>query len=201
MLISYSKKFIFIHIYKTAGMSIRTSLSRYQAIPNLELPNRAINLLAFGIRNYHLSSAELKQKLPNRIFENYFKFAFVRNPWDWQVSLYHYMKQTEKHHQNHLANGFETFENYLNWRINNEVRLQVDFIMENNTSLVNYIGRVETIDDDLKFLEKKLDLDPIILPKINKSKRSNYQDYYNNRTKDLVYQHFKKDIETFEYSF
>lgn len=202
MLISYSKKFIFIHIYKTAGMSVRQAIGKYQLIPYFDSPNRVLNYIIYGINNYHLTATQLQEKLPKKLFNDYYKFAFVRNPWDWQVSLFNYMQQCNTHHQNSLANQLQSFEDYIEWRVNNEVRLQSDFLLgKEGEVIVDYIGHLETIDNDFSFLEKELNLSSIHIPKVNTTQRERYQSYYSSKTKDLVYKHFKKDIELFDYSF
>ena len=89
MIISHSKKFIFIHIYKVAGSSIRSSLNRYAHLYTKK------NRLLSGLKIYpkiftsdfsqHSSALQVQQYIPSSIYRQYYKFAFVRNPWDWQV--------------------------------------------------------------------------------------------------------------------
>ena len=77
-MISHPHKFVFIHIPKTGGSSIETLF--------LGKPQRR---WAPEINHYfqHATAAELRNRLMNRDnFDRYFKFAFVRNPWDRIVS-------------------------------------------------------------------------------------------------------------------
>src|SRR4051794_37346885 len=110
MLLSYEHRFIFIHVYKVAGTSVVAALEPFAHRPEKLFVNRLLSkfnhLLGthltwphhkLKIFNDHVKALDLKRALPAAIFDNYFKFAFVRNPWDWQVSLYHYMKQESKH--------------------------------------------------------------------------------------------------------
>lgn len=123
MLISFRHEFIFIHNYKVAGTSVKAALSKYGLINpllNNTIWNRTIDQsqlrvlytnkyfrrLIRGItpdssRNFrsHLHASEIEQYLPTQVFDKFYKFGFVRNPWDWQVSLYHYMSQISDHHQ------------------------------------------------------------------------------------------------------
>ena len=102
MLISYSHNFIFIHVYKVAGSSIRKALRKYEPVPFRLKRIAGISLKKLGIlnaekqfnfKNYetHITAKELRERLPEKIYNSFFKFALVRNPWDWQVSLYHFM--------------------------------------------------------------------------------------------------------------
>ena len=79
MLLSESKEFIFFHLYKTAGTSLRHVLKPYCGLNE----SKHYNV------NGYLTNAD------KDIYEKYFTFGFVRNPWDWQVSLYHYMLKSK----------------------------------------------------------------------------------------------------------
>ena len=68
-MINHKHKFIFIHINKCGGTSIDKVFS--------------------GKFRGHKKAFDYK-KLNPKEFENYFKFTFVRNPWDRVVSFYHY---------------------------------------------------------------------------------------------------------------
>ncbi len=160
MLISHSHKFIFIHVYKVAGTSINTALLPYTHSRSKK--NKLKSLLRIcpsyfnSDFNQHISAKELKLALPNKLFNSYFKFGFVRNPWDWQVSLYHFALQNPKHHQHDLIKRMHSFDEYIDWRINKDLRLQKDFLYDGNELLVNYIGKIESLENDLKIICDKV---------------------------------------------
>lgn len=138
MIISHQKKIIFIHNYKVAGTSLRKSLSHFNN-KNFRSSKR-IDKLKFILGLYpkiytsefprHIKAIELKKQLPAKVFNNYFKFGFVRNPWDWQVSLYTYMLKKEDHHQHDLIKSMKNFGEYIDWRVHNDLHLQKDFFYE-----------------------------------------------------------------------
>src|ERR1041385_6447800 len=110
MLISHSKRFLFIHNYKVAGTSVRDTLGKYSSL------SYACSSFADKVRftlgiyppifsndfHGHVHAAELKKRIPEKVFSAYFKFGFARNPWDWQVSLYTYALNLPPHHPHEL---------------------------------------------------------------------------------------------------
>lgn len=205
MIISHRKKFIFIHVYKVAGTSIYTTLKKYESINS--------RIYRFLSRNYpklftvkfppHTKACELKQALPPGIFNSYFKFAFVRNPWDWQVSLYCFMLKQKKHSQHHIVSKMN-FEEYIEWAVNTQLNLQKDMLFsEKNELLVDFIGKFENLEEDFRKVCEIIGINDTQLPHVNKSPRNktSYREYYNEKTKELVYQGFKTDIELFGYEF
>lgn len=64
---------VFIHIPKTAGRSLVKGL--------------------YGLNSVEHAGAEWYQRIDALRFESYFKFAFVRNPWDRMVSAWSYLSQ------------------------------------------------------------------------------------------------------------
>ena len=208
MVISHRKKFIFVHNYKVAGTSLRRSLRKYDDKSPLKSPLQSKLPLLFGIypriysNNYptHITAAELKEKLPQGVFDSYYKFGFVRNPWDWQVSLYSFMRKNEKHFQHELAKSMSGFEEYIHWRVNEEVRLQRRFFYDNDGNcLVDHVGKIENLADELGYLSKELNLN-LRMHHLNKSRDDNkYKKMYTQETLDMVTNAFKEDIETFGY--
>jgi hypothetical protein len=208
MLISHSHKFIFIHVYKTAGTSIRKKLAPYShAKPSANFLHRLINPneSVFSNKfNTHSSAAELKKQIPAKIWNSYFKFGIVRNPWDWQVSLYTYMLKTqETHPQGSLVNKLSDFDSYIDWRVNNDVHLQKEYLydMQTNKPLVDYIGRFENLQSDFDHICKTVGLPQTQLTVENVSNKKNFREYYNEKSKAIVAKVFNDDIQTFDYKF
>tara|TARA_Y100000589_G_C27180307_1_gene640462 strand:- start:222 stop:992 length:771 start_codon:yes stop_codon:yes gene_type:complete len=95
VLISDKKKYIFIHIPKTGGMTIKETIkSQDKDIKNMEKIKLKYNINNYFYisREYHYTYNELKNYLQND-FNNYFKFAFVRNPYDRLYSAIEYIKK------------------------------------------------------------------------------------------------------------
>lgn len=289
MIISHEKKFIFIHMMKTAGKSITRALSEYISIDldnsggkeqidpaiklsmelidneimnctnhsqlkpetrtilshvysylnRREMPRTLKNLTLnyafeipkvfrsvfrsfinenypkiYSVAHIHDGAREVKKKMPAEIFDNYFKFAFVRNPFDWLVSIFFFFSQNEKeiYHQFFKnLKGFDEFIEFLKEQSKTNFAglkfgeysfksPQRDFLYdEQGNLLVDYVGKLENINHDFAEICKIIGIPPVDLSHINKSSHKNYLQYYTPETKRLVYSLLKEDFETFQY--
>ena len=93
-MISHEHKFIFVQINKTGGTSVRHAL----------LPES-------GRENVHQFAQFYKKHCP-KVFDKYFKFAFVRNPWDRVVSQYEFRKPPKRFPVGNTSKM--TFEQFVN---------------------------------------------------------------------------------------
>lgn len=208
MLLSYSKKFIFIHIDKTAGTSIKAALSKYCFYPEETMYSSALKKL--GVRQYsdefydHIRSSELIRYLDPTIFNDFFKFAFVRNPWDWMLSSYtYYLKKPGMHPHVYFKNEIQTFRDFIKWQTGNPYiyHTQSEYLFDRfGNKMVDYIGKFENVEEDFEFVLNKLNITEK-LPHKNISKEKGYADQYTSETKDLVYRYYKNDIHLFNYEF
>ncbi|CAN5454357.1 hypothetical protein BH09BAC1_BH09BAC1_00820 [soil metagenome] len=204
MVICHGKKFIFIHNYKVAGTSVREALQVYTIRPLESYTNWIGQKLHVLPQSSdfpdHITAPELKQQLAPKYFDNYYKFGFTRNPWDWQVSLYHFAIKDVTHGQHELTKKM-SFAEYLQWRVNEDKHPQKEFMYDaQGNSLMDFIGKLETIEEDFKKITTHLGI-TATLPHSNKSNHQQYREYYTPELKELVAQHFKEDIELFGYEF
>lgn len=141
----------------------------------------------------HIKAVELREKIPAEIFNSYFKFGFVRNPWDWQVSLYNYMLKEKRHHQHKLIASMKNFDEYIEWRINENLRLQKEFFYDKEGNLLmDFIGKYENLVDDFSKVCQKIHI-KTSLPHLKKSTNTdNYLKYYNEKAINLVYKAFNR---------
>ncbi|MEO7425758.1 MAG: sulfotransferase family 2 domain-containing protein [Fibrobacteria bacterium] len=205
-MISHKKKFIFVHVYKTAGTSVREALKPYCVKWDERVSRRMrrfpwLSPLADKLYSYHLPASEWIRKIGEERFQSYFSFAFVRNPWDWQVSLYNFMLKTKVYHQPEVVNGISGFTQYLEWRCREEVRFQRDFVFsKDGRQLVDFIGRFENLEEDFRHVCSQIGVSAV-LPKLNESGHRPYKEFYTPETIELVRRTFAADIDLFKYEF
>ncbi len=187
---------IFIHIPKCAGQSVRATL---------------FNDLQPG----HINVYTYQQIFPRSIYNKYFKFSIVRNPWDRLVSAYFFMKSGGAHKKDldwaeeNLGSftDFPTFVKYglplakiQTWP---HFRPQVEFLKGQNEKIeLDYIGRFENIENDFDYIRKRLGVKTELLyVNRTKSKRDPYQTYYSDEIREIAAEVYKEDIEAFDYKF
>ena len=181
---SNSHKFIFFHVGKCAGTSIKKSLA-------------AIKGLSYDRMKGHSSLAELQQCVRESGFdpEKYFTFSVTRNPWDRHVSLYYHMTSITKIHPNDPLKAKMEFKGSFEDFVYNSYVAKFDY------SLVDYVIRYENLIEDFKVVQEKTNcFEP--LGHHNKSNRTKYLDYYTKQEHiDLVAEYFHEEIEHFDYKY
>jgi hypothetical protein len=207
MVLSDSKKFIFIHVYKVAGTSISQELVKYstQILPNIRAYrylNRRFPMIFPLKYTRHATARQIRDAVGAEKYPTYFSFAFVRNPWDWVVSQYHYILRKKNHHQHQLITGFKDFDAYIDWLVSTKITTQKSILSDEKGNLiVNYVGKYENLDEDFANICEKIGIPRIELPKLNVTKKDSYKKYFNERTRDLIRQAYLADIEAFGYEF
>ena len=205
MPIAHQHKTIFVHIPKTGGKSIEYALGVFGS--NNKGGNRKNDEILYGYQNdsnkalQHLTALEIKSVISNDVYNAYFKFAIVRNPYDRVISEYFWVKQLS---MNMSFKDFLVKKIQPNKNLNSHYMEQYKFITdENGNIIVDFVGKFENFNKDLRYVLNKLGLNKKILH-MNKTKPLNfihYSDYYNEETKNLVKQIYEKDIAMFSYEF
>ena len=103
MIISHRHKFIFIKPTKVAGTSMEINLAKHCGPDDIITPISAFDSSSdedsydHSVQNAdgyfnHITPDEIREKIGEEVFNNYFKFTIVRNPWDLVVSRYWWEK-------------------------------------------------------------------------------------------------------------
>ena len=210
MILSHSQKFIFGHLYKTGGTSIRRCLEKYDAAYKIRhwAKSKLTSKPVFNspVADKHATARTIRETIGADLYDQYFSFCFVRNPWAWQVSLYHYVLKTPSHAQHQQFKDFQNFDNYITWRCNGNMQLQKDYLVDKQgQQIVKFIGRMENIQQDFRAICEKVGLASLCLPHLNRSvdqsKSKSYQSFYDAKAQTMLAEAFKADIEFLQYDF
>lgn len=205
MLISDTNEFIFVHIRKTAGGSINETL-RSVSIPR---PSDIISKVRTKLgweKDYHhyrfrqhATLLKAQEVLPKEVFDKYFKFAFVRNPFTRLVSEYEYIRGNKEHHRNRRVSRM-SFDQYITFQSVRFDGYQTNMLTdENGKLLTNFIGKIENLEEDWKIICEQIKIPFTELPHNKKAKPVDYAAYYNKNNIKLVGKLWAKDFETFHY--
>ena len=144
-------------------------------------------------------------------FAEYFKFCFVRNPYDRLYSSYKFLERggvnihDANAFQKHLIR-YKDFEDFvlhgLSYNLLDEIIHfipQTIFICDQkDVILVDFIGRFESLEEDFLKLADKLSLD-IALPHLNSTNKISYRDIYTEDMMIKVKEIYKRDFDILGY--
>jgi len=185
-------EFMYIMIPKAACTSIRQSICKAL---DIELTMRSVDLL-------------------DEAYGNYYKFTFVRNPWDRIVSCYENKFSDQEIYSKCIGNligvekvSFNAFLAFLRYNpdemADDHWQSQHTLILDNElNNHLNFIGRFENLSGDFVEVCKCIGIKAKLLH-LNPSphRLGSYQCYYNDYTKSIVSERYRDDIELFGYSF
>jgi Sulfotransferase family len=217
MLLSIRDRFLFVHIAKTGGTSVRAALEGRRWRDPWYLPmflcSRLSHLSGHRIATKlprHAKVIAAKELLPKDFFDSLFKFAFVRNPWDLQVSSFHHIRRERRHY----LGGHEDFAGFLRWKldptrayqyhVDTSIELQSDYLIDLRGNLVvDFIGRYERLQADFATACLRIGIPAPSLPhaRAANDRSKDYRTYYTDETAELVARHFARDIEMLGYRF
>jgi Sulfotransferase family len=144
----------------------------------------------------HMPAERAKALLGDEIWRSYFKFAFDRNPWDRQVSFYHY-----RYNGRRRPPSFAEF-------IYRDKQARLDnygIYSIGGTVAVDFLGRFERLEEDLHEALRQAGLGAdLTLPRAKADTGRNgasYRDYYDDGTRDVVAEWYMREIDLLNYEF
>jgi sulfotransferase famil protein len=200
-MISFQKRFLFVHIPKTGGNSIQTILRHYSEDEIVALRADQDGIERFGLRNpnykikKHSTLAEYRAALGEARFRDLYKFTCVRNPWDRMVSYYFGTAQ--------LVETWDRkeFRKLILRTLSVRDYLQLDKGEADSFGNVDYIMRFENLVDDFRAVCTRLAIADVPLPRYNRSNREHYSKYYDAELCELIRKRFASEIDRFGYAF
>ena len=210
-MISYDLRCIFIHIPKCGGTSIENVIWPHPE--DLTEANLWMGFTSKYRNKYqtgglqHLLASQVRSEVGLDIFNSFYKFTVVRNPWDRIVSQFAYM-QTRPDLMDfigmHPETEFKTYLGLIQKKQHVQWMPQTDFILDQDgTLLVDKIGHLESIEKDFSEIFDILgacrERDKIF--HANRSQRKSIDHYYDQESIEIVSEIYSRDINYLKYSF
>jgi hypothetical protein len=206
MIISTRHRFIFVAIPKTGTHSVRQALREQMGPEDMEqvglFVQKSLPIPDLAkIRHGHLTLSQLRPHLDADTFDNFFKFAFVRNPFDRFVSYCSFVTRQKGQFDRNPRAVMEHFVAKPPWdRILFQPQHQF-LIDEQGKLLTDYVGRVEQMQESYDAIAQRIGIPTAPLERVNSSRRADYRGYYDQELIDGVAKLYARDLELFGYSF
>jgi hypothetical protein len=201
-MIDHERRLIFIHIPKTAGIAIYSSLG---------ITDQPSHKTIFDYAEYR---------------DEYFSFAFVRNPWERALSSYLYIKAggrgwIDDIEASKLLSDSASFEDFANrideymdrfsalpaagngCRLSHYPHLLPQTFWTHDTEhkpMLDFIGRHESLATDLAKVLARTG-EKVALRRVNATDHGAYQTYYSSSSRKAIQLAYESDVEQFEYQF
>lgn len=208
MIISHRHRFIFAAVPKTGTHAVRQALREHMSDEDVEQVGLFVNKrfpwqeLA-AIQHGHLSLQQVRPYIGEGAFNGYFKFAFVRNPFDRFVSYCAFMLRGGDDFQKWPREAMHHFlfrdppERHILFQPQASLLVSED----GQTLLTDSIGRVEDMQGSYDSLCARIGIPSRPLDRVNGTKRDDYRRYYDQALIDGVAARYAQDIDLFGYSF
>ena len=201
-IISNKKRFCFIHINNTGGTTVTSLLN--EVVDDLEIVGKTYSTMS-----------EALIEMPK--VTDYYKFTYVRNPYDWLVSLFSSIITDYNHSDWAVVNKLSFYE-FIQWlgdvgfkrKLDGGLTIykkQTDFVFSSGNILVNDVYFYEDLCNDIGlsnvntiFLKLGFNM-PSNVPVLNKTVRTpNWDNLFDHKTYLLVNELFSEDFKNFKYN-
>jgi len=220
MLISHRKQFIFTKTFKTAGTSIESYFEPWcmhegEWRVRHQRPQYVSEAGIIGFRGLpvpddvrwwnHMPAQQIKERIGDAVWDRYFKFCPVRNPFDKMVSAFFYFC-FPNYEQEIRRKNIPVSELFKAWLKQTEHKFDRDKYIIDGRFCLDAVIRYEHLHEDLKSICRRLDVayDPSRLPRFKSEfRRAEYSlaDLYTPKSVDIVARMYDYEIERFGYEF
>jgi len=211
-IVSHKYKFIYIPIAKTGCTTLLNMIAEliHQSQIHKFRTNSHRDVHTKRKEIFNTSDSEICVDSSNAIqkYQNYFKFAFFRNPFTRIHSCYvDKLSLNTYGFDNNLIDRYKdmyrgmSFYDFLNivknlgnQEMDEHFRPQYTFLQIDS---LDFVGKLENIHDDWRVIEKRLFLPHLTLPQYNKTQK---MDYYTEESEHLVRQIYVRDFKLCGYN-
>jgi len=210
MRLSLEKRFLFVHVPKTAGISIGAALLPFCVDPERTAWRRVLSHLpvredpARAWLRIHARAGWIRLKIGRDLYDDLFRFAVVRDPFDRAVSHYRFLRRTEgtRRHADALNWSFRDFLDYLARKNRLAAIDQTSWLVDRGGRvIVDRVLRFESLAGDFAEVARRIGV-PETLPRRNAAEDSvEPRALYGAEERRLIETIFARDLERFDYRF
>ena len=186
-------KALYVRVMKTGSTSLLKTF-RHNKVPIKRLVTRHVVSKDVLRDLNHPHMDHIRLAAGDEMFNSYFKFGFVRNPWDYTVSRWKMSQSYPK------SSSYKVpFKEWVcTWETNGGLQ-QLSEI----TKGCDWVGRFENLQHDFDILCNLLNIPSCKLFMTNRSGRRkiHYTEYYDDMVTSIVENHFSDDIKMYGYIF
>lgn len=215
MLVSHRKKFIYIKTIKTAGTSVESYFEKY-CMPEGEWnysEGREEYYGDTGIIGYrgsiqddikyysHMPGKEIKSHVGDEVWDRYFKFCVIRNPFDKMISLFYFMR---KENQIFVDPNSSDVEQFKKWILNHVKASDNYLYLIDGKVCVDFFIKYENLVNDIHYVCDRLDIpfEPAAIPRFKAGHRDKsipISSFYDDESISIINKVYALEIELFNY--
>ena len=197
----FNDELLFIHVPKTAGMSVGKALFKslkgqvYSAVQDGHRKQFYGEKVIPGKRHQTLATADTyfaNANLKHRIADFKFVVSMVRNPYEMEVSRYHYLRKGHEWDRGAsaelaLAGNFPEFVSGSKWWFSFQDYYTVNGVMPDNLHIVRFENFAFTMQRTFGRCFRS----EFTVKRLNKSHNTKYRRYYTDELESLVYKKYQ----------
>ena len=205
MIVSHRHRFIFFAVPRTGTHAIRTALGpvlgdddwqQQSLTAQVRLPVPALARFNHG----HLSLRQVQANLSPTVWQDYFKFAFVRNPYDRFVSVCAMLNKRNPAYRGRETAFMKRALTIPRFRQRVLVRPQIEMLVDESGDIgMDYVGHYESLEQSFTAICGQIGIAENDLEQSNATAHEAYATYYDDELATAVTAFYRRDFEVLGY--